>query len=80
MMITRSVQKGGKKNKTSKKKKTPTDDQKSCALTSAHEGVRIHLIVEAGEVGVPSEHNPALILSLPDQDLENLQQRKKQRE
>lgn len=35
-----------------------------------------HLVVESGEVCVPSENNPVLIWSLPDQDLEYLQQRK----
>lgn len=34
-----------------------------------------HLVVKAGEVCVPPKNNPALICSLPDQDLINLQQR-----
>lgn len=39
-------------------------------------GIQTHLVVKSGEVCVPSENNPALILSLPDQDLKNLQQRR----
>lgn len=35
-------------------------------------GQKTHLIVESGEVCVPSENNPALIWSLSDQDLKNL--------
>lgn len=31
-----------------------------------------HLIVESGEVCVPSKNNPALIWSLSDQDLKHL--------
>ena len=34
-----------------------------------------HLVVESGEVCVPSKNNPALIWSLSDQDLVYLQQR-----
>lgn len=41
--------------------------------TSQHN--QTHLVVESGEVCVPSKNHPALIWSLLDQDLEYLQQR-----
>lgn len=58
-----------------RRSKTPSSSQ-----ISGRKGVRAHLVVESGEVRVPPEHHPALILSLPDQDLEHLQRRMRRRE